>query len=213
MRHRIARSVSRSVHVAGLERRRVLCQLHGAWDEATGKFTVNEHVSTVLPLHPGWKPPPPDHGAEALKGERRRGADVAGASAAQSRCRCGRGERSRGAALADEWWKRKPTFSSLIAHLPTDHDSTVSPQELEHALAQLLNVQDPAAFAPLLLAREPWLGSSISPDVLRWAVRGFNQNHNGRIARHDVVREIMSRKPKDDELVRLPLPRPHLPGP
>jgi hypothetical protein len=132
---------------------------------------------------------------------------------AQSRCRCGSGERSRGAALADEWWKRKPTFSSLIAHLPTDHDSTVSPQELEHALAQLLNVQDPAAFAPLLLAREPWLGSSISPDVLRWAVRGFNQNHNGRIARHDVVREIMSRKPKDDELVRLRLPRPHLPGP
>ena len=97
MRHRIARSVSRSVHVAGLERRRVLCQLHGAWDEATGKFTVNEHVSLepVLPLHPGWKPPPPDHGAEALEGERR--PVQMWQRRAQSRCRCGSGEPGPGA--------------------------------------------------------------------------------------------------------------------
>ncbi len=86
-------------------------------------------------------------------------------------------------ALADEWWKQHRTFASLLGSLDADHDNTISPHELERALAQL--------------------GLSISPEQLRLVVMTFDHNHDGRISRNEVVRVILSRKPQGDLPVSL----------
>ena len=82
-------------------------------------------------------------------------------------------------ALADQWWKQHRTFANLISSLDADHNNTISPHELERALAQL--------------------GLSISPEQLRRVVSTFDQNYDGRISRDEVVREILKRKPRADQ--------------
>jgi hypothetical protein len=82
-------------------------------------------------------------------------------------------------ALADQWWKQHRTFANLISSLDADHNNTISPHELERALAQL--------------------GLSISPEQLRRVVSTFDQNYDGRISRDEVVREVLKRKPRADQ--------------